>query len=283
MDNILTSVKTRRADEEKEPILAAKVAKVEPEHAKKADVSIHAADDVLGVLKSKPDFEDLTRSLRWLVSQLDEKSTSNLRQPGPKAAQIVFVLVNDIIPEYWPILNNGEHRNAKLKNLLVSCLRNVTGVSAVYTCLRLLISQMKDSQSHTKVSTASKTHAIVEILSFLQALLDGSKFFLTLWKDINAFVNQAVQKILQWKELLTIVASGKLLAAASEATMATRDSSMSVQEGSWVDNGGLYATWLGENIQYMISNFQQDNVDGLNSVSQLLSKAMHLGYKGMCL
>jgi telomere length regulation protein len=58
----------------------------------------------LKALCSKPDYETLSKALRYLDP---DASDFKIKLPGPKAAQLVNALVANIIPDYWSVLGGG--------------------------------------------------------------------------------------------------------------------------------------------------------------------------------
>ena len=276
MESLLTSVKTTSGNQSKEDFISAQ----KPcESLERKDGPVTSPEEVRDILKSKPDLKLLTKALRWLVQRIDESSDFNIRIASPKSAQVIHTLVNDVVLVYWQNLNGEEASSqAKCRKSLVSCLRSVAGIGAIVSLLRLLLGELKSSQ-HQSIN--SKYQPIEELLSFLSSVLEGDQCIESLWKDINAYTKVSSQRSLQWKELLSLIASGKVLAIAGEASLALRDSDSSIQNESWVGNGSLYAQWLGSNVQYMIHNVQRHNIEGQISISKLMSKALNLGYKGI--
>ena len=243
----------------------------------KKDIPLDSPEEVLKSLSSKPDLKLLTEALRWL----HHSGNFNIKLPGPRAAQIIFVLVNEIIPNYWQILDGeGTSSYSKQRKYLIICLRSVAGVGALVSRLRLFSSQQKDSQSQAKLPAAQESQPLYDCLSVLENVLAGDGCVASIWQSINACLELSTQKFLQWKELLSLLASGKLLSIASEACLAAKEKSSKIDDSSWIGDGNSYATWLGQNVQYMNRNVPLVDVEGRKSLSQLLSKALNLGYQG---
>ena len=275
MESLLTSVKTTSRRESKQDAITASKP---PKSLERKDSLITNPEEVRDILKSKPDLKLLTKAIQWIAQRIDKSSDFNIRTPSPKSAQIIHALVNDIVPDYWQVLNEEETSgHAKSRNLLILCLRSVAGIGAIVSRLRLLLGPLKISQSQ---SGNNKYQPIEELLHVLSSVLEGEQCIESLWKDINAYP-VVPQKSLQWKELLSLIASGKVLAIAGECTLAFRNGDLSIKNGSWISDGSLYAAWIGSNVQHMIQNVPRNDVEGQKSISQLMSKAFNLGYKGM--
>ena len=82
----------------------------------------------------------------------------------------------------------------------------------------------------------------------------------------------------QWKEFVSLVGSGRILAVAAQADEAIRSKSADVGTRSWIADGRKYARWLGRGIATLAVE-RRDDVKG---TTDLLKKALSLGYTGCC-
>lgn len=284
MNTLITQLQTRDTSgiSHQEELVVADT-ETEAPRTRKQDFSIQTPDDALEALKSKPDTSLLTKTLRWLVAETDQSNDFNIKKPSSKTTQIIFVLVNDIIPDYWSILNADRLLKRRELRLFVRCLGSVAGIGAIISRLRLHLGHLKDPQSQAKISVASKSQPIGDLLDVLESIFVGEKFTATIWIDIKAYTEKPSQRSLQWKEFLSMVASGRVLSIASEAASVLKNMRPSLEDGSWVGNGSLYAQWLGANIQHMNGVLAEKDEEGRKAASQLLSKALSLGYTGQAL
>ena len=251
------------------------------DQTEKTKVSLDSPEHALDILKSKPDNQELDRVLRWLKSTVSHHEGFNIKVPGPKASEIIYILISDIIPIYWVTKHESAVSDqSRGNNLLVYCLSSVAGLGAIVSRLRLLLSHLKDPQGQSDVSGIRKTQPVELLIDVLEAILGNNGFVLSIWNDINAWSLQPSQKSLQWKEFISLVASGKLLSIASEATATVKNSESSVSPGSWVGGGHKYAAWLGSNVQHMLGASVASDFEGPKMLSQLLKKALILGYIG---
>lgn len=239
--------------------------------------AINRPENALEALRSKPDYATLGRTLRWLNRKVNQADDFNIKKPGPKSAQIIFTLVNDIVPDYWDILS-GE--GAKKTNPLIQCLSSVAGIGAIISRLRLLLGQLRDVRKPVQVTNASKTHPVEILLGVLETILANEGFLTAIKHDIEGYNLPSSQKSLQWKEFVSLIASGKVLSIASEANLTLDELSPSIKAGSWVGDGSQYATWLGKCMQHAVKTVKDDDVEGQKALSQLLSKGLTLGYTG---
>lgn len=252
-----------------------------PSIRERQDLCLNSPEDVLELLKSDPDGQSLGRGLRWLKTSGGRQDQFNVLKPGAKAAQIVFVLVNSIIPNYWTsFLEKSTSKSPIEKRMLVQCLRSVAGIGALTSRLRLLVGQLKDSQNRSEVEKTNKVQSLEEVLDVMENVLEGNQFCSLIWNDITTCISQPSQKFLQWKEFLSLVASGRVLSLVSESIIALNELDSSVVAGRWTGDGNQYAFWLGQNIQAMIKTLPDNDVEGRKATSKLLSKALSLGYAG---
>ena len=80
----------------------------------------------------------------------------------------------------------------------------------------------------------------------------------------------------RWKEFVSLVGSGRILAVAAQADEAIDSKSADVGSKSWIADGRKYARWLGRGIATLAVE-QRDDVKGS---TDLLKKALSLGYTG---
>lgn len=275
MPDLLTSLHTSpRVEVDR---AEAQLLPVESLQTKRPVFSINSPEDALEALRSKPDHATLSRALRWLNRTVPHNDEFDIKKPGPKAAQIIFTLINDIVPDYWETLSV---ESGQEKNLLAQCLSSIAGVGAITSRLRLLLDLLKDSQKPAQVPVVSKTQPVEILLSVLETVLAKEDFITAIWHDIEGFNLPSSQKFLQWKEFASLVASGKVLSVASEANLTLSDLSPSIRAGSWVGDGSQYAAWLGRCMQHVVKAEKDDDVEGQKALSQLLSKGLTLGYTG---
>ena len=250
---------------------------VEAQKPEKAVFAIRNPEDVLEALRAKPDQATLSRALRWLNRKAEQVDDFNIKKPGPRAAQIIFTLVTDIVPDYWEVLRGQGGHDTRL---LVQCLSTVAGIGAITSRLRLLLTLLKESQKPAEVTVFSKTQPVEVLLSVLETILAKEGFLTTIWHDIEGCNLPSSHKSLQWKEFVSLIASGKVLSIASEASLTLGDLSSNIKDWSWVGDGSQYAKWLGRSMQHAVKAVKDDDVECQKALSQLLSKGFTLGYTG---
>lgn len=234
-------------------------------------------DDFLEILNSKPDFQLLVQVLRWLNNQAEINGSVNLKVPGPKTAQTVFVLVSETIPDYWSILNSGAHD--KEQRLLLRCLKNASGIGVIVSQLRVALS-IKENKGAGENSAKRSSQNISDLLSVLEKLMSKSSFLWEIWNDASSLISNTSEKNLIWKEYISYFAGGKILSVAAEANRHINELSSDLKDGSWLGIGNRFCSWLGHNTVFMLTKMSPDNVEGFKALAQFTSKILKLGYIG---
>ena len=245
--------------------------------------SITTPEEALDALRSKPDLGTLSKALDYLDP--DKQQSFNIKLPGPKAALLVNVLVNAIIPDYWSTLdgNIGSQTErvtaqSQQQKTLLKCLHSVTGLGAILAQLRSLIGVASDGVD--KAATLALPQRLRHLLEALAAILGQDAFILDLWHDIDTPALKPMQKMLLWKELTSFLTGGKVPSTAAEASDVLRAKKDTVEDDIWITSSNRYCVWLGENIVLMASTTALDDEGRWTGIAQLLGKSYSLGYTG---
>lgn len=287
MEGLLTPVSTTYKSSKKGEDALVEVPKISVSKAiaKPSLSNGNTPAEALDILKSEPDHETLIQTLRFLV-----KNDSNFRitSPSPVSSQLVHVLVSEILPNYWSVFSEAEERSSKAKGkrskqpeelqLLLKCLRSVTGLNAIILSLKRHIQLSRDSK---KVAGGPNVEEILSILlQALAALFQGSSIVQniagTIW-DSNE--QPAIKKSI-WNEFLGLVGGGKLLGVAAEAEDVVHDLSQTIGERYWVADGNLFSMWLTRNLQQWVLNLPFDSQHEWKCCAELLGKLLRLGKPG---
>ncbi|KAK4550045.1 hypothetical protein LTR36_003012 [Oleoguttula mirabilis] len=224
-------------------------------------------DEALRSLRSEPDTNALLAILQQLDSEHGFDRPFTLATPGPLQAQIINALVNVTIPTFWSVLKDGD------KALLVACLSNITGINA-------LVAKLRSSASATGSQGAP---LLSDLLDVADRLFHGDDFVLGLLQHLTSspVVDKVKCEIVR-KEVVNVLGSGKVVAAAAQAEEAVRKQDGSVRTTSrWLSKGSDYSAWLGRNIaQLVIRDDGQADARTAETAAQLLGKALNMGYPG---
>jgi telomere length regulation protein len=284
MEGLLTPVSTsyKSSDQREEDFL---VEVKKPQKApSKPSFKTSTPTEALEILKNEPDHESLISTLWYLR---EESSDFNITSPSPLAAQLVHVLVSDIVPNYWNLLFDGKKSNARKRaksksaselDLLLFCLRSVTGLNALLLSLKQLIQQSKETKQ--AVGGPNIHDVLTILLQVLTELIKGDKTVGEISKSIwNPTVPLSNQNAI-WNEFLSVVSSGKILGLAAEAEDVVNELSKKIGEKYWIADGGSYSSWLARNIMHWARTLPADSENEWKCCGDMLGKAFRLGHTG---
>ena len=241
------------------------------------------SEDVLKVLQLQPDLQSLTKCLKWLTPSITSLNEFDIRLPGAEAAKIINVLVNDIIPHYWHVWNGTmNHSYNRQRKLLLRCFTSIAGIGALVTRLRSFYQGNGEAQETTKtrLEQTPATQLTDDLVNFLEALLEKNDVVDSIWTTNYIDPVISIRKSVLWKELVSLLAGGRLLSAVAEAQDRHRSTDSIDKQSSWLGRGQLYSAWLGRNILFMIIHGKDEFTHKHKDAARLLSKALTLGYTG---
>lgn len=227
-------------------------------------VPIDSPQSALQALKSQPSQATVISVLAFLSS-----SQVSLIIPEPVYASIAHELVSNVIPNFWRALK----QHVKDGRSLASTLRNPTGIGHLISRLRSLIAESR--QKKATGTTQDVSEFIEDTLDVLGRVMTGDDVSYSVWKDIQAFGRNNIQKKLMWKEFLAQVASGRVLAVRAEAEDVLKGKGI---ESLSLSGNGL-ADWLGRNIVHMLVVGDKGEAC-FAALVELCSKVLTLGYTG---
>lgn len=255
---------------------------IEVSHAQQNTRLLHGAidckEDALKALQSKPSLDLLIRVLKFLDLSTADKDGFNIKIPSPAAAQIIFVLVSDIVPDYWALLVDPSH--AKEQHLLLRCLKSISGVGAIIAHLRLCLDARTGPKPAEDLDTGKIPRTIRDLLNVFESLVRKDDLFSTIWNNIVVFNPKTVQRNLLWKEFVSLVGGGRILSLAAEAHQFLRQQASEIENASWLGSGDEYSSWIGRNVIHMLKDSKAKEPEDLGPLAQILGKALSLGYSG---
>ncbi|KAL1914049.1 telomere binding protein [Sporothrix stenoceras] len=243
-----------------------------------------SADEALGILRNEPDYDTLVSVLRYLLS---DKASVDVRQPTPLSAQLVQIMVTAIVPNYWSLLKDESSKAQKKQTdleLLLACLRSVTGLSALVVRLRALLAETKIKKT-TAASSATATDDQIGnpawqlriLVDVLAELLAGDETVSQIWNVSTAGADDDAKKRPLAQEFLSVIGGGRVVSLAAEAEVVVRSEFSSEKlPPVWVANGKEYSLWLTKGIIRWAS--QHVNPEDQKVQGVLLGKSLRLGY-----
>lgn len=275
MEELLTPVSTYRANES---LIETKVSQKPVSRP-----APKSPEDALEILRHEPDYESLVSALRLLSpGKSAPEDVFSITRPGPLSAQIVQVLVSDIVPNYWALLKEDSHGakpSSPFRQLLV-CLRSITGINSIIVRLRALIQEAK---SETKGASKRPDIALNLgiILDLLCHILDGDGSIHEIWTSATQYLENETKVRPLAHELVAIFGSGRILSLSAEAAeLVAKNSNKkdTTDEDIWLADALKYTKWLGRNI---VKWLESDSPASQTKVcSELFAKALQLGHSG---
>ncbi|KAH7034809.1 telomere length regulation protein [Microdochium trichocladiopsis] len=228
-------------------------------------------DEALEALKSQPSYDKLVSILRYLRKGIEGRHGFDIRQPGPQSAQIVHVLVAEIVPNYWAVLNEEtETPKSGAFEALLMVLRSVTGLNSVLIYMRALL---KQAQSDPKgLGDAYVALNLKSSLGLLSALLDSEHAITDLWAPIKSLKPAPQGRILR-QDLLGLLTNNKLTSISAEADFLLRQADKLDGE-LWVSSTKAYIDWLLRNILRCLPSTADPETESF--CVDLLKRAMRL-------
>lgn len=233
--------------------------------------SLETLDDAIEVLKNEPDYDTLVKTLRYI------STTPAAQVPSPQSAALIQTIITDIVPNYWPLLIEGSETtdtNEKQDiNLLVNCLRNVTGLNALVANVKSLVEQTEQAKGPNQNSDT-----ILHLVSFIQltsVVLEGTA---SLWDICSVSINrlpEGQQRKLQTQTLVSLTAGGRVLSIVSAAIDKIGKEKVP-NTCHWLADGPTYTQWVAQNVVTAI----QANPDAKEFCFELVQRCMSLGYSG---
>lgn len=283
MDDLLTPISTTylKSKKEDEPFFTeVKPPRVVTKTAKPTRIS--SADDVVDLLRNQPGYDELVSALNFLTTPRGS-NTFHLQAPGPKSAAIVHLLVTEIVPNYWTLLLEGSAEDdagvgssrPRDAELLIRCLRSVTGINAIVAHARALTREWNTGNKDSRRPDLSLNLGI--FLDLLAALLEGNESVRTIWTASTTHLSDVALKKAQSQTLLSLITSGRIVSVAAEAlgVVGREDVRPATR---WITEGVQFSKWAARNVASWAKHSPEE-VE-LQCCFEVFQRGMSLGYAG---
>ncbi|KAI1207993.1 telomere length regulation protein-domain-containing protein [Annulohypoxylon truncatum] len=229
-------------------------------------------DEALEALKSQPSYDSLISILKYFKKGIDGNHAFNIRNPSPQAAQIIHILVTEIVPNYWTVLKDASTEQSKGDvHLLISSLQSITGINAMLAFLRALL---KEAKSDLKSLKDSYTHfGLIHMLELLSKILQSDDDIKHIWDSISSLPNQVHVRSMR-QEFVSLFTSGKVVSLSAEAEDVCRQAGQ-LKNDIWLSNTKSYIDWVARNIVRWVRSGV--NEDDLKLCAEMSTRAMRLG------
>ena len=279
MNELLVPLKTTTANPSPspndDPVLESKLDVSTPIHGE-----IRSPEHALKTLKAHPQYQDLRAVLKWLHRSNISNNDFNIHGQTLQASQIIHTLVNDVLPDHWGSFSSEQTgQGRRTSDSIVSVLTNVTGISILTSRLKVLINWKKTSEVSRPVQEVGQTEALDKTMSILESVLKHDHVMQVVWSRLGSS-SEFSRRWLFWKELVNLLGNGRVLSTASEADAILERSRDNIRKRSWLSDGSKYCSWIGRNLNSMLSDSEEDDNDARKAWVQMLERALTLGHIG---
>lgn len=282
MDELLVPVSSRTTSAERGQHNQPRIVEVGRKQSGSLVQGIQSSEQTLNVLRSHPHQEALSEVLEWLSGSTSGKPGLDINSQTPQSSQIIHALVNDILPDWWRIIRgdkSGSGRNTR--EMIVSILSNVGGISALVMRMRIIIDWKDDPGEKDQIRLSGRVALLKDLVSVLEFVLEQDNFLLSVWQRLAASISHPNRRWLLWKEMVALLGDGRVLSITSQADEVVAQDSSTVRERSWLSDGSKYSSWMGRNLSRFIVGSERNIRDLEKTWAQMLERAMTLGHAGM--
>jgi telomere length regulation protein len=233
-------------------------------------------EEALRTLKGEPSYDDLRSVLTYLRKGIQGKHDFDIRNPSPQGAQIVHVLVTEIVPNYWTVLNEAtaEQKSGSV-GLLVSCLQTITGINALLAHLRALL---REAQADPKELKQSQTiYNLDSTVSLLSHLLRPESTLQRLWDIVTSLSNPTQARVMK-QEFISLFSNGRITSLSAESEHLLQKAEK-LESRIWLADGKEYIDWLGRGLVNWICSGTGDG-SPFKACAELMSRALRLPHPG---
>jgi telomere length regulation protein len=235
-------------------------------------------EDALEILKHEPDYDSLT-SILTFISRHETHNLPTIKLPSPLNAQLVQVLVAEIVPNYWALLVEDVEVKMSGLRLLLYCLSSITGVNAILVRLRALIQEAK-SKASTDIKRPDIPLNLGILLDLLCRVLEGDGWVLEAYRLATSGHEVAAMVRPRLQETVATFGASRIISLAAEAEDILKgNASIKKADNIWPADSLQYTQWLGRNIVTLaLSDLTAKDI---KFGPDLFAKALRLGHSGM--
>ncbi|EEP76987.1 predicted protein [Uncinocarpus reesii 1704] len=287
MESLLTAVKTVniRTHDEKESL--SKAVPPDTTHSTLREQPVIEGNSIvdtlqgaLRTLSSHPSDSQFLQALNFLDPAHSTQSGYDVTDLETSTLPILNSLVSVAINDRWANLEN-EHRSSPKSRrdktplaIVLRCLTSVGGIGALIVNLRTNIDRFETQQSGESLG---RQVVLRDTLAALSYVLKTPDFLLRIYQRIAKF-SSSPKKRLAWSQLISFLASGRVLSIAAESLGLVKE--VEVPDSiRWIGEGKSYASWLGKCIVSMALNLDDNDSEGWGSLAKFSQRALSLGYQ----
>lgn len=233
--------------------------------------------EALEGLKGQPGYDDLLHILKWLRDGTKGTHQFDIRKPNPQSAQIVHVLVTEIVPNYWTLLkeSSASQKKSQPDSLLITSLQSIGGLNSTLAYIRALLHEARKDPKGLKHSPA--TPNLAPVLDLVACMLKHNAPIQSIWQAVSSTENNAGKIRALGQDFVSLIAGGKVVSLAAEAEDVLQQADM-LEGPSWVANSKLYAEWLGNHLVDWTQS--KPTAGNLQMIADLTGRGLKLGHSG---
>ncbi|KAI5866550.1 telomere length regulation protein-domain-containing protein [Durotheca rogersii] len=247
MEELLTPVSQtyRKPSQNNEQSTIPNPAGLVPEARSRDFFVVSSPEEAIDALRSQPSYDTLLSTFKYLKDGVQGKHLFDVRRPTSQSAQVVHILITEIVPNYWAVIRDASTGRSKGDtDALISCLRSLTGINAVLARLRALLKEAKSDSKALKNSHVGFN--LTYSLELLSELLQSDHVITHIWSGIRSLDTPAQTRPMR-QELFSLFTSGKITSLSAEAEDICRQTGQS-NDDYWISSTKAYVEWLGRNV-----------------------------------
>ncbi len=237
-------------------------------------------EDALEILRNEPDYDSLISVLAFLSRHgRDGAGVPSIKLPSPLSAQLVQVLVSEIVPNYWALLIEDVHqpKNSGLR-LLLYCLSSIAAVNALLVRLRALVQEAKSESTETLRRPDISLNLGI-LLDLLCRVLQGDGWLLEAYRVATSGNDGPARVRPRLQEIVSTCGGGRVVSLAAEAEEIAKSGTSGKKVADiWPADSAQYTQWLGRNVVTLV--LSELPAEETKFVSDLFAKALRLGNSG---
>lgn len=238
------------------------------------DGPVSSPEQALSLLREQISEYRFEAVIQYLENGINGRHPFDIHIPSATAAQILRVLVTNVIPDRWAILNSTASSSADkvIRKSLTSCVSSVAGIGALTARIQHL-----SSSSQIKQPGSSQRAVFKETTSFFTSVIHRKAFLRDLLHQNQPSSSKPGQQQALWAEATSLFAGSKILNVFQEASTV---SELKSEIPSWLQDPREYSEWLGMNIATAAISLAPAQEEAWKKVANLLKRALSLGHKG---
>ncbi|KAL8995110.1 MAG: hypothetical protein Q9169_005093 [Polycauliona sp. 2 TL-2023] len=278
MDELLVPLKTTKTQSSLGNPGETHLVDTEQRPVEAAQGEITSSIIALEILRSRPKPTDLVQVTKWLHPRNSTENGFDIHGQTLQASQIIHTLVNDVLPDYWSLLNSDESKqNRRIREAIVLIISNVSGITVLTSRLKTLIGRKEVPKENHTAGDSGQVESMASTLSVLESILKPKDIVYAIWSRLCTSSDPPRGRLL-WKELVGLLGGGRVLSTVSEADAILNKSSDRIRERSWLSDGSKYCFWLGSNLHQLLVLPTVEKNDARKACVKMLERALTLGH-----